>query len=224
MFERFETFNEKEKLEILLALSSRRVYANILTEAIIEGLIMKSEIPAHIARQLRRVMGNGFVEVWGPIDDISADVESSYKRYKKLLTDKELEVASTINGKVIFTKTCGACHQLHGEGGVLGPELTGSNRSNINYLLSNILEPSADIQDDYKMVVVTTRDGRTYLGTVASDTDRHLVLNILGQGKAKINKSDIQSREDTPNSMMPAGLLDNMSDQEILDLVAYLRP
>ena len=223
MFEKFEKFNEKEKLETLLALSSRRVYANILTEAITEGLITKSEIPAHIARQLRRVMGNGFVEVWGPIDDISADVESSYKRYKKLLTDKKLELASTIKGKAIFTKTCGACHQLYGEGGILGPELTGSNRSNINYLLSNILEPSADIQDDYKMVVITTRDGRTYLGTVASDTDRHLVLNILGQGKAKINKSDIQSREDTPNSMMPAGLLDNMNDQEILDLVAYLK-
>ena len=223
MFEKFEKFNEKEKLEILLALSSRRVYANILTEAISEGLIMKSEIPAHIARQLRRVMGNGFVEVWGPIDDISADVESSYKRYKKLLTDKKLELASTIKGKEIFAKTCGACHQLYGEGGILGPELTGSNRSNIDYLLSNILEPSADIQDDYKMVVITTRDGRTYLGTVASDTDRYLVLNILGQSKAKINKSDIQSREDTPNSMMPAGLLDNMNDQEILDLVAYLK-
>ena len=223
MFEKFEKFNEKEKLEILLALSSRRVYANILTEAISEGLIMKSEIPAHIARQLRRVMGNGFVEVWGPIDDISADVESSYKRYKKLLTDKKLELASTIKGKEIFTKTCGACHQLYGEGGILGPELTGSNRSNIDYLLSNILEPSADIQDDYKMVVITTRDGRTYLCTVASDTDRYLVLNILGQSKAKINKSDIQSREDTPNSMMPAGLLDNMDDQEILDLVAYLK-
>ena len=112
---------------------------------------------------------------------------------------------------------------MFGEGGILGPELTGSNRSNIDYLLSNILEPSADIQDDYKMVVITTRDGRTYLGTVASDNDRYLVLNILGQSKAKINKSDIQSREDTPNSMMPAGLLDNMNDQEILDLVAYLK-
>ena len=124
MFEKFEKFNEKEKLEILLALSSRRVYANILTEAISEGLIMKSEIPAHIARQLRRVMGNGFVEVWGPIDDISADVESSYKRYKKLLTDKKLELASTIKGKEIFTKTCGACHQLYGEGAVSYTHLT----------------------------------------------------------------------------------------------------
>ena len=70
------------------------------------------------------------------------------------------------------------------------------------------------------MVVITTRDGRTYIGTVASDTDRHLVLKVVGQDKVTINKS---SREDMPNSMMPSGLIDNMNDQEILDLVAYLR-
>ena len=223
MFDKYEAFNEKEKVEVLLAMASRREYASILTEAIKEGQIPKSEIPAYIARQLRRVMGSGFVEIWGPIDDISADIESHYKRYKKILTSENLKGTNVIKGKAIFTNTCGACHQLYGEGGVLGPELTGSNRSNIDYLLSNILEPSADIQEDYKMVVITTRDGRTYIGTVASDTDRHLVLKVVGQDKVTINKSDVQSREDMPNSMMPSGLIDNMNDQEVLDLVAYLR-
>ena len=223
MFDKYEAFNEKEKVEVLLAMASRREYASILTEAIKEGQIPKSEIPAYIARQLRRVMGSGFVEIWGPIDDISADIESHYKRYKKNFISENLKGANVIKGKAIFTNTCGACHQLYGEGGVLGPELTGSNRSNIDYLLSNILEPSADIQEDYKMVVITTRDGRTYIGTVASDTDRHLVLKVVGQDKVTINKSDVQSREDMPNSMMPSGLIDNMNDQEILDLVAYLR-
>ena len=76
MFDKYEAFNEKEKVEVLLAMASRREYASILTEAIKEGQIPKSEIPAYIARQLRRVMGSGFVEIWGPIDDISADIES----------------------------------------------------------------------------------------------------------------------------------------------------
>lgn len=223
LYEKYETFNEEQKTETLLTMASRRAYANILTRAIKEEWIPKSEIPAYVARQLRRVMGSGFVEIWGPIDDISADVESQYKRYKKLLTTENLNGSDVIKGKAIFTKTCGACHQLYDEGGMLGPELTGSNRTNIDYLLSNILEPSSDIQDDYKMVVITTRDGRTYLGTVASDTDRHLVLKVVGQDQVTINKSDIQSREDTPSSMMPAGLINTMSDQEVLDLVAYLR-
>ncbi len=60
-----------------------------------------------------------------------------------------------IKGKQLFLKTCGPCHKMFGEGGNIGPDITGSNRSNIDYLLFNILTPSAEIQDDYKMVVVT---------------------------------------------------------------------
>ncbi|MDA1121860.1 MAG: PmoA family protein [Bacteroidetes bacterium] len=220
---KYGTFNADQKFETLMTLASRRVYASLLTRAIRQEWISKSEIPAYIARQLRRVMGNGFVEVWGPIDDIPADIEVQYNKYRKLLTNENLQRADVIKGKVIFTKTCGACHQMYGEGGILGPELTGSNRTNTDYLLSNILEPSADIQDDYKMVIVTTRDGRTYLGTVAGDNDRQLVLKVVGQDQVSINKSDIQSREDTPNSMMPPGLINTMNDQEVLDLVAYLK-
>ncbi|WP_353723124.1 c-type cytochrome [Dyadobacter sp. 676] len=105
----------------------------------------------------------------------------------------------------------------------MGPELTGSNRANLDYLLGNILDPSGEIQDDYKMVVVTTRDGRTYVGNVAKETDRQLTLRIVGQEAVNINKSDIQTREVTPSSMMPTGLLDNLSDKEVTDLIAYLR-
>jgi len=220
---KYETFNADQKFEALMTLASRRAYASLLTRAIMAETISKSEIPAYIARQLRRVMGNGFVEVWGPIDDIPADIEAQYSRYRKLLTVENLQRADAIKGKVIFKKACGACHQMYGEGGILGPELTGSNRTNTDYLLSNILEPSSDIQDDYKMVIVTTRDGRTYLGNVAGDTDRELVLKVVGQDRVTINKSDIQSREDTPNSMMPPGLINTMNDQEVLDLVAYLK-
>ncbi|MDA0196851.1 MAG: PmoA family protein [Bacteroidetes bacterium] len=223
LFGKYETFSADQKTEALMTLASRRTYASILTGAIKDKRIAKSEIPAYVARQLRRVMGNGFVEVWGPIDDISADIEAQYSKYRKLLTNENLQRADAIKGKGIFSKTCGACHQMYGEGGILGPELTGSNRSNTDYLLSNILEPSADIQDDYKMVIVTTRDGRTYLGTVAGDNDRQLVLKVVGQDQLSINKSDIQSREDTPNSMMPPGLINTMNDQEVLDLVAYLK-
>jgi putative heme-binding domain-containing protein len=112
---------------------------------------------------------------------------------------------------------------MYGEGGRIGPDLTGSNRTNIDYLLTNILEPSAEIQDDYKMVVVTTRSGRTYLGNVAGETERRLTLRVVGQDEVAINKSEIQSREETPTSMMPAGLLNTLTKDEILNLTAYLR-
>ena len=105
----------------------------------------------------------------------------------------------------------------------MGPDLTGSNRANLDYLLGNILDPSAEIQDDYKMVVVTTRDGRTYVGNVAKETERQLTLRLVGQDAVVVNKSDIQTREVNQASMMPTGLLETLTDKEITELIAYMR-
>jgi putative heme-binding domain-containing protein len=112
---------------------------------------------------------------------------------------------------------------MHGEGGVLGPDLTGANRSNLNYLLFNVLEPNADVPDAYKMVVITTRDGRTYSGNVIAETARQVTLRVVGRDATVINTSDIQSREATAVSMMPAGLFDALTDREVVDLVAFLQ-
>jgi putative heme-binding domain-containing protein len=73
------------------------------------------------------------------------------------------------------------------------------------------------------MVVVTTRNGRTYTGNVRSENDRQLTLKVVGQEAVIINKSDIQSREVTPVSMMPTGLLNGLTDAEVVNLIGYLR-
>jgi len=112
---------------------------------------------------------------------------------------------------------------MYGEGGHIGPDLTGSNRGNLEYLLSNVLNPNGDVPDAYRMVVVTTRDGRTFSGNVVSETDQQLTLRVVGREDPVIRKSDIQSRETTSVSMMPPGLFDGLTDREIIDLVAYLR-
>ena len=112
---------------------------------------------------------------------------------------------------------------MYGEGGDIGPDLTGSNRANTAYLLGNIIEPSGVIQEDYKLVVLTTRDGRTYSGNVVEENDRQVTMRIVGLDQVKISKSEIQSREVMEKSMMPEGLLNNLSEEEILDLVAYLK-
>ena len=198
-------------------------YGRVLTQAIKDEQIKKNQVPAYVARQLRRVVGNGFVEVWGPIDQLSGNKAVAYKRYQHLLTDQALATADIANGRVLFQRTCSACHTLYGEGGNLGPDITGSNRSNISYLLSNLIEPSGEIQDDYRMVVITSRDGRTYSGNIISENDRQLTLRVIGQDQLVINKSDIQSQETAAVSMMPEGLMQTLSDKEVLDLIAYLR-
>ncbi|MCE6987749.1 PVC-type heme-binding CxxCH protein [Dyadobacter sp. CY323] len=222
LIERYPKFSAAEKAEAIQTLASRPKSGWLLTQAISKNVIPKNDIPTYVARQLRRVVGSGFVEVWGPIDHVAFD-EKAYKKYRNLLTDKAVSEASKVQGRMVFQKTCAPCHKLYGDGGIIGPELTGSNRANLDYLLGNILDPSGEIQDDYKMVVVTTRDGRTYVGNVAKETERQVTLRIVGQDAVVINKSDIQTREVTPASMMPTGLLENLSDKEVTELIAYLK-
>jgi putative heme-binding domain-containing protein len=171
---------------------------------------------------LLRVVGSGFIEAWGPIEQVPSD-EAAYVKYRNILSAKAVASGNVIKGKMLFEQSCGSCHKMFGKGGEIGPDLTGSNRTDVNYLLMNVLEPSAEIQDDYKMVVINTRDGRTYTGNVITEDQRQLTLRVVGQDPVIINKSSIQSKEVTSSSMMPPGLFENLTDGEVIDLVSYLR-
>ncbi|WP_241265131.1 PVC-type heme-binding CxxCH protein [Algoriphagus aestuariicola] len=222
LLESYPKFSPEEKLEAMQTLSSRARYGNMLTNELKSKKIAKSEVPASVARQLLRVVGSGFIEVWGPIESVPKD-KAAYDKYRAMLKPESLASANLKTGKAVFTKTCGSCHKMYGEGGIIGPDLTGSNRTDPEYVLMNVLEPTAEIQDDYKMVVINTRDGRTYSGNVISENERQVTLRIVGQDQVLINKSGILSREVTDVSMMPSGLFENLSQEEIVNLMGYLK-
>ena len=223
LLEAYGTFSTDEQQAALRSLSSRPSYGWMLTEAIKTGDVPKRDVPADVARQLRRVVGSGFVEVWGPIDEDPSSDDAAYAKYRALLTDEAVAAANASHGRRVFDQACGTCHVMYGEGGTIGPDLTGSNRGDLDYILSNILDPSAVIQDDYKMAVFTMRDGRTLIGSVAAETERSVTLRVIGQGDVVINKSEIQSQEVSGNSLMPEGLLRTLTDDEVVALIAYLR-
>ncbi|MES2454528.1 MAG: PVC-type heme-binding CxxCH protein [Bacteroidota bacterium] len=221
LLKKYPTLTDKEKAAVVETLASRSKSGWLLTQAIKNKTIEKRDVPQSVARQLRRVVGSGFVEVWGPIDQLPSN-ELAYKKYRELLTPKALDNANLKKGQLVFMRTCGSCHKMYSEGGTIGPNLTGSNRSKVDYLLFNVLEPSGEIQDDYKLVVVTTRDGRTYSGNIAGENERQITMRIVGQEAVVINKSNIQSREVMPVSMMPNGLFETLSNAEIVNLVGFL--
>ena len=219
---RYESFNAAEKLAAVQTLSSRSIYGRVLTGAIEKESVPRRDIPAYVARQLHRVVGSGFLEVWGPITRVSSEKTAALAKYTTILNDTALAEADASHGEAMFNELCGVCHQMFGEGALIGPDLTGANRTELEYLLTNIVDPSGDIQDDYRTLMVTTRDGRTYSGTVAAESERALTLRVVGQDEVVIAQSDIQSRDLFPLSMMPEGLLDSYADAEVTNLVAYL--
>ncbi|MEM9656993.1 MAG: PVC-type heme-binding CxxCH protein, partial [Planctomycetota bacterium] len=220
---RYRHYGPETKLEIVHALASRSSYGRMLTSAIEAGDVARRDVPAYVARQLRRVVGNRFVDAWGPIDALPEDKQQALAKYRELLQAEAVAAADASAGGRVFHRTCGPCHRIHGRGGLVGPDLTGANRGNLEYLLGNILTPSAEIQDDYKMTLVLTDEGRALAGTVAGESDRQLRLRVAGEDEpVTIPKSQIESREISNVSMMPERLLENLSDQEVIDLTAFL--
>jgi putative membrane-bound dehydrogenase-like protein len=221
---RYSGLSSSDKLEIVYALSSRPESGTLLMNAIESGDVPRRDVPAYIARLLFRVVGNRFLEVWGPVDDQSEDIEAAFTKYNALLTDEALAKGNPRRGSEIFTTTCAACHQMYGEGGKVGPDLTGANRTDVTYLLGNILTPSAIILDEYKMTNVFMTDGQVHSGILMSEDKRQIQLRVANvDDLITVPKSQIEEQELTDLSMMPEGLLDHLTDPEVIDLVSYLR-
>ncbi len=203
-------------------LATRKNYANSLLSAIEDKTVPREDVPAYIARALSDMLGDKFTTVYGDIQELSTDKAELIASYKALLNPERLAKADASQGKVVFQTACAACHQLYGEGGVIGPDLTGSNRADIDYILQNMIDPSADVPDAYKQVTIITKGGQILVGTLAEEDDQRVVLNTVGQ-KATVLKSDVASRIISPMSMMPEGLLPTLQDSQVVDLVKYLQ-
>ncbi len=224
LLDRYGSFGADEKLEAIHTLASRPRSGWRLTQAIQSGDVPRRDVPAYVARQLRRVVGSGFVEIWGPLDALPAQTAADLEKYRALLTEEALGKADPRRGRAVFSRTCLTCHRMYGEGGLIAPDITGANRTDLNYIIGNVLTPSDVIQDDYRMVLVLTHEGRLYSGILAGENDRQLSLRVAGEDEPVIiPKSSVASREIAKVSMMPEGLLRELTDAEVLDLVAYLR-
>ena len=211
-----------ERAEAVLTLATRQESARRLLRELRAGRVPKADISAFAARQLQRVIGPGFTAFWGPLESPAGDREAETARLKRLLTDEALATARPGHGRGVFERTCAPCHKLYDAGGAIGPDLTGSNRANLDYILGEIINPSEVIQEGYHLVTLTLRDGRTLSGNIAAENERQVVLRTVGQ-ETPVAKSDILSREVSPVSMMPEGLLKTLPHDDVRDLIAYLR-
>ena len=100
-------------------------------------------------------------------------------------------------------------------------DLTGAGRDNLDYLLENIIDPSAVVNPDFRMSILKTKDGRVLTGMVREKTDRTLVLQSMTD-KTTIERSEIESLTESPSSIMPEGFLDALTESQVRDLMAYL--
>jgi putative heme-binding domain-containing protein len=221
----YSSFTVTEKADAIATLTSRPAYAIALLDAMAKGRVPRRDLSAFTVRQLLAFKDKDLTErltkVWGTVRPPSAEKATLLAKYKAMVPPDALKKADRNHGRLLFSHTCASCHTLFGEGGKIGPDLTGSQRTNPEYLLTKLIDPSAFVARDYQLTIVTTKSGRTLSGLVKEENDKTLTLQTQNE-VVRMEKSDIEERQRSPQSMMPDGLLAMLSPAEVRDLIAYL--
>jgi putative heme-binding domain-containing protein len=222
----FQKLDSAEKRAAMQAMLARPGSAKVFTSAIENGKIPKAELIAPVARQIQGLK-DAALDAWlakhfGAVSAPNEDKQKLIAKYREFVTTDLVLRADAQHGRAIFAQTCAVCHTLFGTGGKIGPELPGSFED-LEYLLSNILDPNAIIGKDYQQTFVKTKDGQIVAGIVTEDTDRAVSLKTLGGETVTVQRADVASTELSPLSMMPEGLLLPLHEPDVRDLFLYLR-
>jgi putative heme-binding domain-containing protein len=221
----YRTFHPSERPAAVEALASRPAFAAELLELVAAGTVARAELSAAQARQIRSFekpeLTKRLAEVWGEFRDSPKEKADLIERLKADLTPARLAAADKSRGRAVFANSCASCHRLFGAGGEIGPDLTGAGRKDLDYLLSNVVDPSAVVTKDFQMTVFALADGRTVSGVVVGETDQAVTVQAE-KARVVIPKGDVDKRTPSPLSLMPDGLLQPLTPEQVRDLVAYL--
>lgn len=225
ILEHYASFSDAEKADAIATLASRPAYALALLDAMEKGRVPRRDLSAFTVRQLLAFKDKNLTErltkVWGSIRPPSVERATLLAKYKAMVPPDALKKADRKHGRLLFARTCASCHTLFGEGAKIGPDLTGSQRTNPEYLLTKLIDPSAVVARDYQMTIITTQSGRTLSGLIKEENDKTLTLQTQNE-VIRLDKNDIEERQRSPQSMMPDGLLAMLSSAEVRALIAYV--
>jgi putative heme-binding domain-containing protein len=225
LLDRYPSLSASARRQVVHVMTSRPGLAEALVTAIQRGRVPRAEVDASAQRQLRNLhdpeLREKLFAIW-PQSNASANSRRDlFVRYEKLLTSERIAHADPARGRTVFQQACGVCHKLYGEGAEIGPELTGSDRHNLDYLLENILSPSGIVPENYRASTVTLKDDRVLSGIVVTKAGDSLSVQTATE-KVAVPLSEVESIRESELSMMPEGLLDSLSEQQVADLISYL--
>ncbi len=224
---KYRRFQTEDRIAVLEVLVSRKSFTSALLDVMEQkdSPIAANDLNAFHARQILQWNEDTFTQrltkVWGKLHDSPAEKQQEIARLKSQLVPEALQGANLSAGRSLFNKGCSQCHMLYGQGAKIGPDITGAQRSSLDYLLENILDPSAVVGKDYRMTILETEDGRTVSGLLVSNDGKRLHMQTQTSLEV-IPAENISQMRETSLSPMPDGLLNGLSTEQIRDLIAYL--
>lgn len=222
----YPSLSVAEKRDAVATLASRPSYAAVLLDAIGAKAIPAADVPAETVRQLRNLNDAALTkrigEVWGQLRESPAERKQLMADWRAKLTAPYQGQHDLARGRAVFAKVCQQCHTLYGVGGKVGPDITGANRGDLNYLMENIFDPSAVIPKEYAATRLELADGRVVTGIVKEETKTALTV-VTATETLTIPAADVEKRTASDQSMMPDDLTKQVSEADIKVLFAYLR-
>jgi putative membrane-bound dehydrogenase-like protein len=214
-----------EKRDALNTLVARASFARPLLAAVEQGALPRKDLSADLIRQLRNLknpeLDQEIQKVWGIARTSSAEKKQLIEKYKRVYQAGGSQPGDAARGRAVFAKACQQCHTLFDTGGAVGPDLTGSNRADLDYILENIVDPNAVIPNEFRSSTIEMKDDRVVMGIVKEQDAKKVTVQTANE-LLTLPRTDIRSLQQNELSMMPEGLIDPLNDQEIRDLIYYL--
>ena len=222
----YSQLKASERQDAQLTLASRKSWARALIDAVESKQIQAKDLTAYSVRQIRSLQDKKLNEklgsYWGDVRATAKDKAKKISSIKRWLSTEKLDQADMVQGARLYKTHCASCHRLFGEGGAIGPDITGAQRHNLDYMLENIVDPSAAVAKDYQMETVVLVSGRVVTGLIASETDAALTIQTVNE-RIVLPLNDVEERSKSKSSIMPDGLFRLMSENNIRDLLGYLK-
>jgi len=231
LVEAYPKLTSEARTRTRTALASRATWAAELLRAVERDTIPAQEVSQDTLRQMLRHNDAALTSViekrWGKLQPASsAEKSSAVNRLKLVLNPSGTTLrfkGDPLEGQKLYTQICATCHKLFREGNIIGPELTGADRKNSEWLLTQIVDPNAFIRPEYVNHNVEMKDGRSLSGLIVEQSDSALTLLDAQNQRTVLNRADMKEVTASSTSLMPEGLLELLEPQQVRDLFSYLQ-
>ena len=219
----WKKFTPAARRSAIVTLTRRSEWSAALLGAIEKKELHSSDVPTEIWAQLKN----------NPEKEISSKARKlekaggggsnpDLKALVKKLTPLTLEKGDAAIGKAFFEKTCMVCHAINGKGGLVGPNLTGFGAHPKAEILLAVADPNASVEANYRLWALKTTNGDLFQGRLESESQTSVELLDTAGVKHVVERKDIKILHTDNQSIMPEGLTDKMTPDEIKGLLEFI--
>ena len=221
LLEQYSSFTPTIRTLVVQKLLRRSTWLNLLFDAMLDGKVSTSQVS--LVRQMIYLKSSN--------QQIREKAKKLFKRSspgeRKEVVDRYIKAIKTLGdvskGEAVFKKNCANCHQAGKLGVEVGPHLSTVKSRSIPEMIVNILDPNKEISPNFFTYVVVTETGLAHTGIVASETSTNITLRAAEKKETIIFRSDVDTIQNTNQSLMPVGLEKEITPQQMADLIAFIK-